>query len=154
MNWKGRRRSWTDNLLWHHGCHLVDAALWVLGGEADPGTVRAQFGTTHPVLGIPLDLNLQFRVGSVLVTVAMSYNSPWPRHEYLVIGEEGCLEYRDGCLWNQSGLVYEPPVTDPIRAQDEEWLAAIREEREPEVSPAAVLPAMRLLGAAQAQAAA
>ena len=32
VNWTGRRRSWTDNLLWHHGCHAVDAALWLLGG--------------------------------------------------------------------------------------------------------------------------
>src|SRR5688572_10002749 len=23
VNWVGRRRSWTDNLLWHHGCHAV-----------------------------------------------------------------------------------------------------------------------------------
>ena len=32
VNWQGRRRSWTDNLLWHHGCHAVDTALWLLGG--------------------------------------------------------------------------------------------------------------------------
>ena len=31
VSWTGRRRSWTDNLLWHHGCHAVDAALWLLG---------------------------------------------------------------------------------------------------------------------------
>ena len=35
VSWTGRRRSWTDNLLWHHGCHAVDAALWLLGAEAD-----------------------------------------------------------------------------------------------------------------------
>src|SRR5439155_1795908 len=27
VNWEGRRRSWTDNLLWHHACHVVDPAL-------------------------------------------------------------------------------------------------------------------------------
>ena len=31
VNWRGRRRSWTDSLLWHHGCHAVDASLWLLG---------------------------------------------------------------------------------------------------------------------------
>src|SRR5438876_11964686 len=61
VNWEGRRRSWTDNLLWHHACHVVDAALWLLGG-GKPGAVRAQFGPPHPELGIPLDLDLQFRV--------------------------------------------------------------------------------------------
>jgi 2-hydroxy-4-carboxymuconate semialdehyde hemiacetal dehydrogenase len=33
VSWTGRRRSWTDNLLWHHGCHAVDAALWLLGAK-------------------------------------------------------------------------------------------------------------------------
>ena len=31
VNWRGRRRSWADNLLWHHGAHAVDTALWLLG---------------------------------------------------------------------------------------------------------------------------
>ena len=33
-NWVGRTRSWTDNLIWHHGCHAVDAALWLLGADS------------------------------------------------------------------------------------------------------------------------
>ncbi len=30
-SWSGKVRSWTDNILWHHGAHLVDLALWVSG---------------------------------------------------------------------------------------------------------------------------
>src|SRR5438270_447631 len=30
-DWQGRARSWTDNLLWHHGCHATDLCLWLLG---------------------------------------------------------------------------------------------------------------------------
>ncbi len=150
VNWMGRRRSWTDNLLWHHGCHVVDAALWLLGGPAE--SVRAQFGPPHPELGIPLDLDLQFQVGKVLVNIAMSYNDPWPRHDYLLIGEETSLEFRDGKLWGPGGIEFEPEETDrSILNQDLEWLAAIREGREPAVSPEAVLPAMRVLHAAQQQ---
>ena len=33
VNWRGRRRSWADNLLWHHGAHAVDTALWLLGAR-------------------------------------------------------------------------------------------------------------------------
>lgn len=150
VNWKGRRRSWTDNLLWHHGCHVVDAALWLLGSPA--GSVRAQFGPPHPELGIPLDLDLQFTCGKTLVTVAMSYNSPWPRHEYLLIGEEAAVEFRDRALCGSEGALWTPGEgDDSILAQDREWLEAIREGREAAVSPAAVLPAMRLLEEAQAQ---
>jgi 2-hydroxy-4-carboxymuconate semialdehyde hemiacetal dehydrogenase len=27
VGWMGRQRDWTDSVLWHHGAHLVDAAL-------------------------------------------------------------------------------------------------------------------------------
>ena len=30
LNMHGRPRSWVDNLLWHHGCHSVDLAYWIL----------------------------------------------------------------------------------------------------------------------------
>lgn len=150
VNWKGRRRSWTDNLLWHHACHVVDAALWLLGGEGEG--VRAQFGPAHPELGIPLDLDLQFRVGRTLVTVAMSYNSPSPRHDYCLLGEEATLEFRDNGLWDGDRLIHEAPEGwNPIREQNREWLTAIREGREAAVNCAAVMPAMRVLQAAQEQ---
>lgn len=152
VNWMGRRRTWTDNLLWHHGCHVVDAALWLLGGDTPPDAadVKAQFGPPHPNLDIPLDLDIQFRVGETLVTVAMSYNSPWPRHDYLVIGEEGSIEFRDGKLWGPEGALFEPDGEDSsIRRQNAEWLDAIREEREPAVNAQSVLPAMRALHGAE-----
>jgi 2-hydroxy-4-carboxymuconate semialdehyde hemiacetal dehydrogenase len=153
INWMGRKRSWTDNLLWHHGCHVVDAALWVLGSRDEPGAVSAQFGPVHPVLGIPLDLHVQFRCGPTLVQVAMSYNSAWTRHDYLVVGEEASVEFRENRLWGLEGELFAPPEGhDAIAEQNREWLAAIREGRPAAVRPEAVMPAMRVLGAAEAQA--
>lgn len=151
VNWKGRQRTWTDNLLWHHACHVVDAALWLLGGT-EGSDVRAQFGPPHPELGIPLDLDLQFRSADQLVTIAMSYNSPWPRHDYFVIGEEAGVEFREGKLWSNEGVVFEPDATwKSIPEQNREWLLAVREQREAAVNVEAVLPAMRVLQAAQNQ---
>jgi 2-hydroxy-4-carboxymuconate semialdehyde hemiacetal dehydrogenase len=151
VNWKGRRRTWTDNLLWHHACHVVDAALWLLDGS-EGVDVRAQFGPDHPELGIPLDLDLQFRSAGRLVTIAMSYNSPWPRHDYFVIGEEAGLEFREGKLWSNDGPVFEPDGPNrAIPEQNREWISAIREQRAAAVSVDAVLPAMRVLQAAQDQ---
>ena len=34
LNMHGQPRSWVDNLLWHHGCHSVDLAQWIVG-DAD-----------------------------------------------------------------------------------------------------------------------
>src|SRR5215207_970315 len=44
VNWKGRDRSWTDNLLWHHTCHALDATIWLLGA----GQVDAAARTASP----------------------------------------------------------------------------------------------------------
>src|SRR5262245_22308439 len=44
-------RTWIDNLLWHHGCHQLDASLWVLGVPAIP-RVQALFGPVHPSFGM------------------------------------------------------------------------------------------------------
>jgi 2-hydroxy-4-carboxymuconate semialdehyde hemiacetal dehydrogenase len=164
VNWQGRQRSWTDNLLWHHACHVVDAALWLLGqtgggvGNADGGAsdaptsdaVRAlgYAGPPHPELGIPLDLDLLLQVGPQLVNIAMSYNSPWPQHEYLVIGDEATIRFENGRLYGPERELF-AGEGHPIREQDREFLAAVREAREPSVSGRSVLPAMRALQAVQ-----
>lgn len=155
VNWKGRRRSWTDNLLWHHGCHVVDAMLWLFTDLREDlpryRDVSAQFGPPHAELGIPLDLDLQFRVGELPVSISMSYNSPVPRHEYFLIGEETSIAYREGKLWGPDGVLWEAPEGEgrSILEQDREWLSAVREERKPAVDPRTVVPAMTLLARAE-----
>jgi 2-hydroxy-4-carboxymuconate semialdehyde hemiacetal dehydrogenase len=158
VNWRGRRRSWTDNLLWHHACHAVDAALWLLG-VADPGnTVEtvAQVALPGSDLDIPMDLSLAMRTErDQLVTVAMSYHTSIPIHDYLVIGEERTLLFADGRLQDGERLLVDADGTDagdpdsPIARQDAEFFAAIREEREPAVSARSVRPAMAALQVAQ-----
>src|SRR4029077_16591853 len=81
VNWMGRRRSWTDNLLWHHGGHAVDTSMWLLG--ATNGTVTSQVALPSAPLNIPLDLDILIRTPSdQLITVGMSYNSRFNYNEY------------------------------------------------------------------------
>ena len=101
--------------------------------------------------GVSLDLDLLLRVGDALVNIAMSYNSPWSLHDYLVIAEEATLRFEDGRLIGKEGEVFAPVDAHPIREQDREFLAAIREGREPSVNGRSVLPAMRALQAVQDQ---
>src|SRR6266540_3635957 len=57
-NMLGRPRSWVDNLLWHHGCHSVDLAYWILN---EPNfSVWGQKGPNHPELGVPMDMTVKF----------------------------------------------------------------------------------------------
>jgi 2-hydroxy-4-carboxymuconate semialdehyde hemiacetal dehydrogenase len=152
VNWVGRRRSWTDNLLWHHGCHAVDAALWLLGA-AEAG-VTAQVALPGANLGIPMDLAIAMRTpADQIVSVAMSYNTHLPLHDYLIIGEEATLLFSDGELRSRDGVLVPKQdlqdLTEPIIDQDAEFLAAVRERREPAVSGRAVRPALAALQVVQ-----
>src|SRR5262249_39640177 len=57
---RGGQRNWTDNLLWHHGCHMIDAALWVLSLD-EVEQVNAIAGKSHDVFGMLMDLSIHFR---------------------------------------------------------------------------------------------
>jgi 2-hydroxy-4-carboxymuconate semialdehyde hemiacetal dehydrogenase len=156
VNGQGRQRSWTDNLLWHHGCHAVDAALWLLG-VAESGEeveVSAQLALPGGNLDIPMDLTVTMRTArDQLATVAMSYNITFPVHDYLVIGEETTLLYADNELRDKDCVIVnsgEPDeLTKPIALQDAEFFAAIRENRAPSISGRSVRPAMFALQQAQ-----
>jgi 2-hydroxy-4-carboxymuconate semialdehyde hemiacetal dehydrogenase len=145
VNWMGRRRSWTDNLIWHHGCHAVDTCLWLL--DQPVAEVSPQVALPGPPLGIPMDLALLMRTErDQIVTVAMSYNTHIPVQDFLVIGQETTVQYLDGDLRDrQRVLVARSADHDPILDQDREFLAAVRERREPAVSARAVRPAMAAL---------
>lgn len=149
VDWTGRRRSWTDNLLWHHGCHATDMCLWLLGVDT-PGGVSVQ-GNVAPAdarMGIPMDLSISMRTPSgQLASVNMSYNSHISLYDYLLIGEQDTLLVSDGRLLDKNGVLYEPPhrrAYDDSAAvlQDREFLAAIAEGRQPAISADSVLPAM------------
>jgi 2-hydroxy-4-carboxymuconate semialdehyde hemiacetal dehydrogenase len=151
--WTGRQRSWTDDLLWHHGCHAVDAALWLLGDEAADITARA--GPPDTWLDIPMDLSVVLRTRrDILVTVAMSYRAMPPVQDYLLVADETTLVYDGHELKDHRGVL--APAGDmgtydaaALDRQDAEFVAAVHEGREPQASGRSVLPAMAALQAAQ-----
>jgi 2-hydroxy-4-carboxymuconate semialdehyde hemiacetal dehydrogenase len=152
VNWMGRRRSWTDNLLWHHGCHAVDAALWMLGAtEVD---VTAQVALPSGALQVPMDLGIVMRTPrDQIVTVAMSYNTHLALLDYLIIGAENTLLFDNGELRDKSGVVLpghgQDNTAEAIGRQNAEFLAAVFEAREPAITARSVRPAMAALQAAQ-----
>jgi len=148
----GYVRSWTDNLLWHHGQHATDMTLWMLGVER-PGEVEvtATLALPDQHLGIPLDLSLIVRTPrDQLGTVAMSYNAHLALYDYVLIGREDTLYIENGTLRNRAGVLYDPQQ-DQSEArnsglmQNREFVAAVREHRRPAISADAVLPALDVL---------
>jgi len=150
----GQPRSWTDHLLWHHACHTVDLFAYQAG---EPITdVNAMRGPLHPVLGIAMDMSLQLRTASgALCTLSLSFNNDGPFGTvFRYICDNGTFLARYDDLFDG----YDKPIDiahvaaspNGIELQDREFVAAIREGREPNASFAQVLPAMRVLAQADA----
>lgn len=143
-------RSWIDNLLWHHGCHQVDASLWVLGMPSVT-RVQALFGPVHPTLGMALDVGVQMVAsGGELITQALTYNLEQSIWRLQFIGREDVLTYDSGRLTNEAGeeLVPESSVVDLV-VQNRELQHAWRSGEECEYDLSNVLPTMEVLGRAQ-----
>lgn len=143
-------RTWIDNLLWHHGCHQVDASLWVLGMPAVP-RVQALLGPIHPTFGMTLDVGVQMvTAGGELITQSLSYNVEQPVWRLQFIGHEDVLTFQDGRLTNEAGqeLVPETPVVD-LTVQSGELLHAFRSGEKCEYDLPAVLTTMQVLDRAQ-----
>jgi 2-hydroxy-4-carboxymuconate semialdehyde hemiacetal dehydrogenase len=143
-NMHGQPRSWVDNLLWHHGCHSVDLAQWIVG---DNFTAWGQKGPDHPSLGIPMDMTVGMKSKKgPLFSMAMSFNNKGPFGGfYRYIGEEDTFKiYRDS-MTDADGKEIPLDGTAAFDRQDVEFTSAIREGREPESSARSCLPTMVLL---------
>ncbi len=155
LNALGEPRSWTDNLLWHHAAHTVNLFQYQAG--EDIPIAHAVQGPIHPGLGIAMDMSIQLRTPSGRIcTLSLSFNNDGPlgtffryicdhgtyiaRYDDLVTGRE---EPIDVSAVNVS--------TNGIELQDREFVAAIREGREPNSSVGDVLPCYRVLGELETQ---
>jgi 2-hydroxy-4-carboxymuconate semialdehyde hemiacetal dehydrogenase len=144
-NMHGQPRSWVDNLLWHHGCHSVDLAHWIL--DEPNWAVWGQKGPDHKDLQIPMDITvgMKSKKGPIF-TMAMSFNNKGPFGGfYRYIGEEDTYKvYRDS-MTDSDGKDVQLDPTLAFDRQDIEFVAAIREGREPESSAASCAKTMALL---------
>jgi 2-hydroxy-4-carboxymuconate semialdehyde hemiacetal dehydrogenase len=145
----GKARSWTDHLLWHHACHTVDLFQYQTGEKCTK--VQAMQGPIHPELNIAMDMSIGMKSESgALCTLSLSFNNDGPfgtffryicdngtyiaRYDDLVDGNENPIDLSGVAVSNNG-----------IELQDREFIAAIREGREPNSSVQQVLPAMETL---------
>ena len=145
----GQPRSWTDHLLWHHACHTVDLFLHQTGEL--PSRAGAHQGPPHPELGIAMDMTVGLQSPSgALCTLALSFNNDGPLGTtFRYIGTTGTYLARYDDLVDGNGKPIDvsdaAQSPDGIENQDREFLAAVREGREPEASVAQCLPTMQVL---------
>jgi 2-hydroxy-4-carboxymuconate semialdehyde hemiacetal dehydrogenase len=154
INAKGEPRSWTDHLLWHHAAHTVDLFAYQAGKIVQANAIQ---GPLHPELGIAMDMSIQLKSESgAICTLSLSFNNDGPlgtffryigdtgtyiaRYDDLVSGKEEPIDLTGVAVSNNG-----------IELQDREFIAAIREHREPNSSVGQVLDCYRVLGQLEAQ---
>ena len=150
INAAGKPRSWTDHLLWHHACHTVDLFHYQTGQvTSDCYAVR---GPRHPTLGIAMDMGIVMRVPSgAMLTLSLSFNNDGPIGSFFryICDNATYQAYYDDLADGKKNPIDLSKVDvsmDGIELEDREFIAAIREKREPNSSLAQVLPCMRVLG--------
>jgi len=149
MNAAGKPRSWTDHLLWHHACHTVDLFAYQTGEVASQAF--ALQGPYHPQLKIAMDMSVGLKTASgAICTLSLSFNNDGPLGTFFrYICDNGTYIARYDELVDGNNKPIDVSKVDVsmngIELQDREFLAAIKEKREPNASVAQVLPAMRTL---------
>ncbi|MGZ3234080.1 MAG: Gfo/Idh/MocA family oxidoreductase [Croceibacterium sp.] len=149
MNAKGEPRSWTDHLLWHHAAHTIDLFAYQAGKIV---TANAIQGPKNAELGIAMDMSIQLKSErGAICTLSLSFNNDGPlgtffryigdsatyiaRYDDLVTGKEEPVDLSGVAVSNNG-----------IELQDREFIAAIREGREPNSSVQSVIDCYRVIG--------
>jgi 2-hydroxy-4-carboxymuconate semialdehyde hemiacetal dehydrogenase len=150
MNAAGKARSWTDHLLWHHAAHTIDLFHYQTG-ETTSECYAVQ-GPRHPTLGIAMDMGIVMKVPSgAILTLSLSFNNDGPLGSFFrYICDNGTYQaYYDDLADGKKNPIDLSKVDvsmDGIELEDREFIAAIREKRQPNSSVEQVLPCMRVMG--------
>jgi 2-hydroxy-4-carboxymuconate semialdehyde hemiacetal dehydrogenase len=148
MNAKGEARSWTDHLLWHHAAHTVDLFAYQAGPIVKANAIE---GPRHPELGIAMDMSIQLKAASgAICTLSLSFNNDGPLGTFFrYIGDSATYIARYDDLFTGKDEQIDVSQVDVsmngIELQDREFIAAIREGREPNSSVVQVLPCYKIL---------
>ena len=154
INAKGEPRSWTDHLLWHHAAHTVDLFAYQAGRIVQANAIQ---GPIHPELGIAMDLSIQLKSETgAICTLSLSFNNDGPLGTFFrYICDNGTYIARYDDLVNGKEEPIDVSKVDVslngIELQDREFVAAIREGREPNSSVAQVFDCYRVLGELETQ---
>jgi len=153
-NAKGEARSWTDHLLWHHAAHTVDLFAYQAGRIVQANAIQ---GPIHPELGIAMDMSIQLKSETgAICTLSLSFNNEGPFGTFFrYIGDTATYIARYDDLYTgkdeQIDVSHVAVSMNGIELQDREFIAAIREGREPNSSLRQVIDCYRVLGQLEEQ---
>jgi 2-hydroxy-4-carboxymuconate semialdehyde hemiacetal dehydrogenase len=146
----GYQRSWTDNLLWHHTTHLLDFGLWML--DAPLRNLYSFMPPTDSRTGIPMEvvLGIETEQDQSLVCTG-SYYSRERMFEAFVVTDRDSYRldsFGDTLTIGSIGQTAAPWQGNCARVI-RDFIQAVQAGRSPAITGESVLPAMRVLQAAQ-----
>lgn len=145
------RRTWVDDLLWHHACHMVDATLWITGSDVINDAWLME-GDAHPEFGMTMDLVLAFSCMSsvtgqrVIASHALTYQASQLAWQMRFAGLRNDYCFDTGRLTGSGGaaIIEEGSIRD-LRVQNAQILDGLRTGACTDFDARSVLPAMRAL---------
>jgi 2-hydroxy-4-carboxymuconate semialdehyde hemiacetal dehydrogenase len=147
----GYRRSWTDNILWHHFCHFVDLGMYLFDGTP-VRRVQSYMGELHPDTGIPMECVVLVETeADQTLLVHGSYHAAYRFYDKLIVTDRDTYFYDilDGTLRTAEGTVRIESEQENAARIVADFVDAVRNGRPPLASGPSVLPAMRVLQAVQ-----
>ena len=147
----GYRRSWSDNILWHHFCHFVDLGLFLFD-FAPIRRVQGHLGPLHETTGIPMECVVLVETeDDRTLLVHGSYHASFRFYDKLIVTDRDTYFFDTlaATLRTREGTVPVESEQDNAARIVRDFVAAVREGRPPLASGPSVLPAMRVLQAVQ-----
>lgn len=147
----GYKRSWTDNLLWHHTTHLLDLGLWLLDFP-EPRQIHSFVPALDPMTEIPMEvfLGLETAQDQSLVCTGSYYGHQRFFDAHVVTDRESyMLDVFSGTWTTSKGTAQMDPEAEICGRVAIDFVEAVREDRPPAISGESVLSAMQVLQVAQ-----
>jgi 2-hydroxy-4-carboxymuconate semialdehyde hemiacetal dehydrogenase len=143
----GYRRSWIDNILWHHFCHFVDLGLYLFD-RTPIRRVQSHMGRPHETTGIPMEciVIVETEADQTLL-VHGSYHATWRLYDKLIVTDRETYYYDilAGTLRTEAGTAPIESEQDNCARVITDFLDAVQQGRPPRASGPSVLPTMRVL---------
>jgi len=147
----GYKRSWIDNILWHHFCHFVDLGMYLFDGTPIR-RIQSHMGRCHEQVGIPLECTVLVETeADQTLLVHGSYHAAYRFYDKLIVTDQDTYFYDI-----LAGTLRSAEATTPIEDEQSnckrvifDFLDAVKNNRPPLASGPAVRPAMQVLQAVQ-----
>lgn len=129
IGWTGVKRTWTDSVLWHHGAHTFDLALWLL--EPTNPVVDIRSG---PKWGNQQIMDINGRIESEdkrFASINLSYHSRHEKNDVVVITDSDTFEIINGTLLRNGDritavLTNQQLLKNAVMKQDLSFLDAVK----------------------------